>query len=192
LAVDRNPDRVDQAAAHTAEAIVLDASVEDELQRTRPADRDLCICAIGDESSEASILCTALLRQLGAPRVVARANSQLQGRILKLVGAHEVVNPLEDFGKRFADQFAFERLKGELPLGADLVIAEIALPEEFVGQTLADLKLPSRFALTVVATRRSAGGEVKLPSPDQRMESGDVVVVVARRTAVVRFLGEAE
>lgn len=192
LAVDRSPDRVDQAAAHAAEAVVLDASVEDELRRARPADRDLCICAIGDESSEASILCTALLRQLGAPRVVARANSQLQGRILKLVGAHEVVNPLEDFGKRFADQFAFERLKGELPLGADLVIAEIALPDEFAGRTLADLKLPARFSLTVVATRRSGGGEVKLPSPDQRMESGDVVVVVARRSAVVRFLGEAE
>lgn len=192
LAVDRSPERVDQAAAQAAEAVVLDATSEVELQRVRPADRDLCICAIGDESSEAAILCTALLRQLGASRVVARANSQLQGRILRLVGAHEVVNPLEDFGKRFADQFAFERLKGELPLGADLVIAEIATPEDFAGRTLAELKLPARYSLTVVATRKGDGGAVKLPSPEQRMESGDILVVVARRSAVVRFLGEAE
>jgi trk system potassium uptake protein len=188
LAVDRSPERVDQAAAHAAEAIALDASVEEELRRTRPADRDLCICAIGDESSEASILCTALLRQLGAKRIVARANSQLQARILKLVGAHEVINPLEDFGMRFADQFAFERLKGELPLGGDLVIAEIVPPDDFLGKTLAELRLPSRFSLTVVATRKGEEGEVQLPSPEQRIGAGDIMVVVARKSAVVRFL----
>lgn len=79
LAVDRDAARVDQAVPYAAEAVALDASVEEELRRTRPADRDLCICAIGDESSEASILCTALLRQFGAKRIVARANSRLQG-----------------------------------------------------------------------------------------------------------------
>lgn len=190
LAVDRDPERVDRAAAEVSEAFVVDASEEEELRRTRPGDRDLCICAIGDESSEASILCTALLRQLGSRRVVARANTQLQGRILKLVGAHEVINPLEDFGKRFADQFAFERLKGELALGGDLVIAEIVPREEFAGQTLAELKLPARFSITVVAIRRSGADDVQLPSPDQRIETDDMLVVVARKTAIVRFLGE--
>ncbi len=191
LAIDRSPERVDQASAHAADAIALDASVEEELRRTRPADRDLCICAIGDESSEASILCTALLRQLGARRIVARANSQLQARILKLVGAHEVINPLEDFGRRFADQFAFERLKGELPLGGDLVIAEIVPPDNFQGKTLAELRLPSRYSLTVVATRKGDKGEIQLPSPEQRIGAGDIIVVVARKSAVVRFLGES-
>lgn len=189
LAVDCKASRVDDAASFTAEAIVLDASQEDELKKARPADRDLCICAIGDESNEAAILCTALLRQLGAKRVVSRANSQLQGRILKLVGAHEVVNPLEDFGKRFADQFAFDRLKGELPLGGDLVVAEIQAPEDCIGKTLAELKLPSRFSLTVVANRRGAG-EVLLPAPDLRIEAEDILIVVARKSAVVRFLKE--
>ncbi len=191
LAVDRDPKRVSEAAPHAAEAFALDASVEQDLRRAHPADRDLSICAIGDESREASILCTALLRQLGAPRIVARANSQLQGRILRLVGAHEIVNPLEDFGTRFADQFMFERLKGELPLGADLVIAEIAVPADFAGKTLAEIRLPARFSLTVVATRRTESGEVALPSPEQKIERGDILVVVGRKSAVVRFLGGA-
>lgn len=191
LAVDSRPERVDLAASYGAEAVVLDATIEEELQRSRPADRDLCVCAIGDESREASILCTALLRQLGAPRVVSRSSSGLQARILKLVGAHEVVNPLEDFGTRFADQFVFERLRGELPLGSDLVIAEIALPEEFVGRTLSEVRLPARFSMTVVATRARGAGDVTLPSPEQRLETGDILVVVARKSAVLRFLGEA-
>lgn len=192
LGIDRDPERVERAAAHAVEAVALDATVEDDLRRARPDDRDLCICAIGDQSSEASILCTALLRQLGAKRVVARANSRLHGRILGLVGAHQVVNPLEDFGERFADQVAFERLRGELPLGGDLVVAEIAAPEDLVGSTLAELKLPTRHALTVVATRRGESGEVRLPKAELRIEDGDILVCVARKSAVVRFLEDVE
>lgn len=188
LAVDRDAERVDRAAVLAAEAVTLDASVEEELRRIHPADRDLCFCAIGDDSREASILCTALLRQLGGKRVVARANSELQGRILRLVGAHEVVNPLEEFGKRFADSFALEKLKGELPLGGDMVIAEISPPDSVTGKSLAELKLPSRYSLTVVATRKGENGDVKLPSQDLKVEKGDIMVVVARKSSIVRFL----
>ncbi len=191
LAVDRNPDRVEAAAAEASEAIALDATNEDDLAKTRPSDRDLCICAIGDESNEGSILCTALLRQLGASRIVSRATSILQGRILKLVGAHEVVNPLEDFGQRFADQFAFERLRGELPLGGDLVIAEVQTPKGFAGQSLAELRLPARYSVTIVATRRGEAGEVLLPTPDQRLEVEDIMIVVARKSAIVRLVEAA-
>lgn len=188
LAVDRDPQRVEAAAPHAVEALTLDAAVEEELRKAVPAERDLCICAIGDESNEASILCTALLRQLGAKRIIARANSHLQGRILKLVGAHEVINPLEDFGARFADQFAFDRLKGELPIGGDLVIAEIVTPERLVGQTLAEIKLPSRFSITVVAVRGPDDREIDMPKPDLRLEAGDILIVVGSKSAVVRFL----
>ena len=190
LAVDRDPQRVDSAAPHAVEALALDASLEEELRKTLPAERDLCVCAIGDESNEASILCTALLRQLGAKRIIARANSRLQARILKLVGAHEVINPLEDFGARFADQFAFDRLKGELPLGGDLVIAEIEISESLVGQTLAEAKLPTRFSITVVAVRGPGDREINMPKPDLQLEAGDILIVVGAKSAVVRFLAD--
>ena len=190
LAIDRDPQRVESAAPHAVEALALDASVEEELRKALPAERDLCICAIGDESKEASILCTALLRQLGAKRIIARANSHLQGRILKLVGAHEVINPLEEFGARFADQFAFERLRGEMPIGGDLVVAEIETPASLVGQTLAEIRLPNRFSITVVAVRGPGDRQVSMPKPDLRLEAEDVLIVVARKSAVVRFLAD--
>lgn len=190
LAVDANSKRVEDAAEVVAEAAVFDATDEDELRRAQPNARDLCICAIGDESHEASILCTALLRQLGAPRIVARANSTLHGRILKMVGAHEVVNPLEDFGERFADKFVYHRLKGELTLGNDLVVAEVEASQDLVGKTLADLRLPARLGVTVVATRSEGGAGVRLPTGDQTIQDKDVLVVVARREALAKLAGE--
>jgi trk/ktr system potassium uptake protein len=190
LAVDADPKRVEDAADVVAEAAVFDATDEDELGRAQPGARDLCVCAIGDESHEASILCTALLRQFGARRIVARASSKLHGRILKMVGAHEVVNPLEDFGERFADRFVYERLKGELPLGNDLVIAEVEAPSDFAGKTLAELRLPARFGVTVVATRCAGASGVKLPTGEQKIQEKDTLVVVARREALSKLAGE--
>jgi trk system potassium uptake protein TrkA len=190
LAVDADAKRVEDAAEVVAEAAVFDATDEDELSRAQPSARDLCICAIGDESHEASILCTALLRQLGAPRIVARANSKLHGRILKMVGAHEVVNPLEDFGERFADKFVYHRLKGELVLGNDLVVAEVEASQDLVGKTLADLRLPARLGVTVVATRSEGVSGVRLPTGEQTIQDKDVLVVVARREALSKLAGE--
>lgn len=99
LAVDIAEERVRVAAGFAAEAACFDAMDTDALARTSPERREVCICAIGDEAKEASIICTALLRQMGAPRVIARANDDLHERILKLVGAHQVVNPERAFGE---------------------------------------------------------------------------------------------
>lgn len=186
MAIDRREERVRLVANVVAEAVCFDASEEEALSATCPERRDVCVCAIGDEAREASIICTALLRQMGAPRVIARANDDLHARILLLVGAHRVVNPERDFGERFANQILHESITGELPLGENLVITEFAPPAAFQGKTLLELELPKRFAVTVVAVRR-AEQSVILPRADLRVDAGDSLVVVAREGAVSKL-----
>jgi trk system potassium uptake protein TrkA len=78
LAVDINKALVEEAADFVTEAIVLDATDEAELAGLEPGKRDSAVCAIGDDSKEASIICTVLLRQMGAPLVISRANDKMQ------------------------------------------------------------------------------------------------------------------
>lgn len=190
LAVDADKDVVQVAADFCAEALTLDATDEDALAEVVPRERDLCVCAIGTESREKAIIVTALLRQLGAEFVVARASDDVTKRILFLVGAHEVVNPESAFGERLANRLAHEGLLDQVPLGSDLVITELRPPKPLVGRTLIELKLPSRFQVTVVATRRMDDGEGKvlLPDPNDPIRSDDILVVVARSEAVKNFL----
>lgn len=188
LAVDIQEDRVRVAANFVSEAARFDATDAGALARTSPDRREVCICAIGDESKEASIICTALLRQMGAQRIIARANDDLHARILKLVGAHQVVNPEQQFGERFASQILHESILGELPLGEDLLITEFRPPAAFVGHTLAGLQLPRRFSITVVAIRRAQRGIVVLPNPHEPLEADDVLVVVAKEGAVTTLM----
>jgi len=188
LAVDTREERIRQAAGFAAEAICFDATDSEALARTNPERRDVSICAIGDDSRESSIICTALLRQMGAPRVVGRANGKLHARILQLVGAHEVVNPERDFGERFALRLAHEGVFGELALGEGLVITELRPPRAFAGRTLAELQLPRRYGITVVAIRRGERGSVALPDPGHSVSEEDVLVVVSDPKAVPHMM----
>ncbi|MCA9513782.1 MAG: TrkA family potassium uptake protein [Myxococcales bacterium] len=184
LAVDISEERVRLAASFVTEAACFDATDEQALLRTGPERREVSVCAIGDEARDASIICTALLRQMGAPKVVARANTEVQGRILKLVGAHHVVNPEREYGERFASQLMHESIIGELPLGEDLLITELRVPPSFVGHTVLSLQLPRRYGVTVVAIRRASGGKVLTQEAGERLQEGDVLVVVSRQGAV--------
>lgn len=188
LAVDLRDERLRSAAAFAAETAAFDATDGEALARTSPERRDVCVCAIGDEAKEASIICTALLRQMGAKHVVARANDDVHARILNLVGAHEVVNPERDFGERFATRLVYDRVIGELPLGEDLLVTEFRPPEAFVGRTLKELQLPRKYAITVVALR-SKGQEIVLaPDPNRPLEADDVLLVVSKEGVVGRLM----
>lgn len=188
LAVDASEDRVRAASAFVTEAACFDATDESALARTSPERRDVCLCAIGDEAKEASIICTALLKQMGAPRVIARSNDELHARILSLVGADQVVNPERAFGERFANQILHKQIRGELALGEGVLITELAVPAAFAGQTLSALGLPKRFGVTVVAVRKGKSGAVLMPGPDVEIAADDVIVVVAEEAAVTRMV----
>jgi trk system potassium uptake protein TrkA len=188
LAVDVSEDRVRTASAFVTEAACFDATDESALGRTSPERRDVCLCAIGDEAKEASIICTALLKQMGARRVIARSNDDLHARILTLVGANLVVNPEREFGERFSNQILHEGIRGQMPIGEGVLITEVAVPEVFVDKTLADIMLPKRFGVTVVAIRKGGTGAIVMPGPDSVLEAQDIIVVVAKERAVSKMM----
>lgn len=191
VAVDLDMHRVQEAAPHAARALCFDSCDESALAELDPGRRDLAVCAIGDEAREASIITTALLRQLGAPLIVGRATDPLHERILRLIGAHDVVNPERAFGERLAARLSLSGVVDEVPLGPDLVITEVHAPASFVGRTLVDLALPRKHGVVVAAVRRDEGGvsTLAIPRPDEALRRDDVMVLVARPGVVAALLG---
>lgn len=190
IAVDTSELAVQMVADVVADCMVLDASIEASLAQLEPARRDLCVCTIGSEARDAAIVVTALLRQMGAPRVVARANDDTTERILRLVGAHEVVNPERAFGERLATRLLYSDIIEEFPLGDDLVISEIRPPRMLLGRSLRELDLRKRTKISVVAIRREVDGQGRalIPVADDRILAEDILVVVAPRNAVQQLL----
>jgi len=177
LAVDVDLGEVEAIATEIDSAVCADATDEEALAELGIDRMSCAVVAIGTDSTESSILATALLRQLGVPRIVARAVSPLHARVLRAVGAHQVINPEEKMGERLARRLAEPNVLRRLELGEGVDVAEIEAPEVFVGKTLLELDLRRRHGLSVVAIRR--GGRVEAaPGGDERLATGDVLVLI--------------
>jgi trk system potassium uptake protein TrkA len=188
LGVDVNKNLVAEAGVFVTEAVVIDATDEAELARLEPGKRDVAVCAIGDDSKESSIICTALLRQMGTPVVIARANDKMHQRVLQLVGAHQIINPEQEFGKRFANRILYRNMIADTNIGEDLHLTEIHTQPSMVGKTLIELALPKKFGVTVVGIRKAAKGKVVQPSPSEPLKAENTLIIVSNEAAIPKLI----
>ena len=185
LGVDRDRERVQELADEVDSVVVADSTDEEALTGLQLERMSCVVVTIGAKSTEASILTTALLRQIGIPRIVARAFTELHARVLLAVGAHEVVKPEDDMGRRLALRLANPGIVDQIQLG-DAQLAEVEAPQAFVGQTLAELDLRSRYKVSVLAVRHDET-IVSNPGADARVEAGDVLVVLGDPEDVLKL-----
>lgn len=185
IAVDASEGRVRELGLELPSVACTDGTEEAALRELH-IDRVTCaVVAIGAHSIESSILATALLRQFGVPRIVARSLTPLHARVLLAVGAHTVVNPEREMGERLAKQLAQPNIIERIELSARASLVEMGVPQSFVGHTFAELAIRRKYAITVVAVRRA--GEV-MPVADAAMaiEAGDVLLIIGEPAAIER------
>ncbi len=80
----------------------------------------------------------------------------------------------------------------EVVLGDDFVVRDVAAPHRAAGRTLGELDLRARTGAMVLLIRRPSAGrgaEVRVPTPADRIEDGDVLVAAGSREALARLEG---
>jgi trk system potassium uptake protein TrkA len=152
LVVDRNKEAVQALREHSSEALVGDATDKELLEQLDIESADAVIVSLG-ETMEQSILATHYLKTLKAKRIVVKILTEDHGRILRAIGASECVFPERDSAMALANQLAAPNLLNYLPIASGYRVEEIAPPEEFIGKSLRDLKLRTRFGVQVVGLR---------------------------------------
>lgn len=179
-AVSRVQDVVDQAVV----ADCTDRSLLEELGLNLV---DGAVISLGDHLG-ASILTTLHLKEMGVGRIVAKAVSPEHEKILKRVGAGEVVFPERDAAQRLARSLADPNLLDFLPIGDEFSVAELAPPNALVGKSLAELSLRREYGVNVIAVRELVPERTHLvPSPDYVLKDSDVLVVAGRQEDLERL-----
>ena len=180
LLIDRNRPAM-QNATEFATALQGDATQPRVLDEAGFGECDVVVVAIGS-NIEASIMATANCKELGVGNVVAKASSELHGKILRRIGADSVIYPDRDSAHRLArsiiDHGAFDLL--ELSEGCS--IAEIDVPESCVDKTLAETDLRKKTGVTVLCIRRSAPDpkrprRIIIPQASDVVQSDDRLIV---------------
>jgi CIC family chloride channel protein len=78
---------------------------------------------------------------------------------------------------------------GALDLGSGFVLAELEVPRAFAGRTLREIDLRARHGVQVLLLRATGEDEMRVPTPEDRLQLGDVLVVAGPAEAVKRLEG---
>ena len=177
LGVDTDERLVQQMSQELTHTVKADTTDESVLKELGIQEFDAAVVAIGQDL-EASILTTSLLLQMGVPNVWAKANSQSHGRILQQLGAHHVIFPEYEMGKRVAHMVSGESLD-YVPIDKDFVMLKAEVPQSFDGKNLAELKIRSTYGVTVVAVTKG-DGKYSPAFPETVLNAGDQIVVAGQ------------
>ena len=178
IGIDGDEDKVRMVADIVSVAMELDATDEKALRGAGLRDVDVAVVSIG-ENIEASLLVVTLLQELGIQRIVAKAVTPLHGRILEKLGVDRVVFPEREMAIRVAHSLVVPNVLDVIEFSSDFSIIEVPAPAEFVGKTLRDIGLRSRFGLTTIAIRHASGGATNIaPGPDDVVQQGDVLSLI--------------
>ena len=180
MLIDRNRPAM-QDASEFATALQGDATQRHVLEEAGFGECDVVIVAIGS-NIEASMMATANCKELGVPNVVAKASSELHGKILRRIGADSVVYPDRDSAYRLAQTIANHEAIDFLEVSEGYSIAEVDVPESVRGRTLAEADLRNKTGITVLCIRRAdidpkKPRKIVIPRANDVMEPSDRLIV---------------
>ena len=195
IGIDSNAERVQKHADLIRSAIELDANDERALRTAGVQDVDVAVISIG-ENIEASLLAVMLVKDLGVPRIIAKAVTTLHGRILERIGVNRVIFPEREMAIRVAHSLVVANVLDYIELSRDFSIIEMPAPAEFTGKSLKQLQLRNRYGLTLIAIKRKPSGSDRevtnvAPAADDEILAGDVLALLGsneRLTQLDRLL----
>ena len=176
LGVDRDEEKVQELSGVLTHTIVADATEEEVLRSVGARNFDCGVVAIGDDI-QASILATILLKELGVKKVVAKAVSDLHGRVLERMGVDRIIYPERDMGIRVAHQLVSPNLLDYIELSKKYTIAELAVPHCWSGKSLEDVDLRGKFGCSIVAINKPQG-MIIAPAAKDVLSREDVMVLI--------------
>ena len=176
LGVDRRMDLVEEMRDVLTHTIQLDAMDRDALAALGVQDFDIAFVTMGSDI-RASGTIVLQLKELGAKKVIAKAQDEFHGRMLEKLGADQVLFPERDMGRRVAHNLVSGNIIDYLELSSQYSMAEIRPKREWVGKALKQLEMRNRLGINVVAIR--SGDELNaMPMPDTTLGEDDVLLVV--------------
>ena len=187
MAVDRVEERVRAVSDYAAKVLVGDASSAEFLKSLGVRNFDVCIVAIGDDFLS-SLEVTSLLKELGARRVIARAARDTQEKFLLRNGADEVVYPEKQMANWLSLHVSSDNLFDFLELADGYGIYEFLVPETWIGKTIGELDIRSRYRLNILAVR-SGTSMVITVGTDYRFDHNQTVIALGAQEDIRKCLG---
>ncbi|MGN0265266.1 MAG: potassium channel family protein [Oliverpabstia sp.] len=182
LAVEISEERADSAIEIVQNIQIGDATDERFIQSLGVDNFDLCVIAIGDRF-QVSLEITVLLKDMGAPYVIARASRDIHKKLLLRNGADYVVYGERELAERLAVKFGADNIFDYIVLDSEYAIYEIAVPRSWYGKSIVELSIRNKYKVSILATKK--GGRIyPLPHPDHVFSPDETLMVMGNEESI--------
>lgn len=185
LALDSDEIKVNEAADIATHSVQADSIDKQILKSLGIRNLDIIIVAIG-QNVQASILTTITLKELGAKKIVAKAQNSLHGKVLEKVGADLVIYPERDMALKLAKTLLSHNILDHINLSPEYSIMELIAPKIFVGRSLAEIDVRKKMRVTILAIKRGEEIIVALQAR-QVINAGDILVALGKNEDLHRL-----
>lgn len=186
MAIDINEERINNVLSVVTNALIGDATNEQFMETIGVRDFDLCVVAIGD-NFQSSLETTALLKDLGAKFVLARASRDVHAKFLLRNGADDVIYTEKETAERLAVKYGSDNIFNYIELNDEYSIYEIAVPSSWLNKSILKVNVRSKYGISILATKQG-NNMFPLPKPEHVFTDSESLMILGKNEDVSRFI----
>ena len=152
MAVDVNEERINQAVPYVTDAQIGNSTNEEFLKSLGINNFDLCIVTISDDF-QSSLETTSLLKELGAKKVISRAERDGQAKFLLRNGADEIVYPEKQLASWMAIKYSADHILDYIEIDNEHAIFEVSVPKDWIGKTIGEIDIRKKYGINILGIK---------------------------------------
>jgi trk system potassium uptake protein TrkA len=199
VGVDSSLSRIELIQDKITHAVVLDSTDIHAVKNLPMKDVDVVVIAIGEDVG-ASIMTTAIFKQMNVKRIIGRAINSVQETVIRAIGVDEIIHPEEETAQRLAKRLELKGVLDSLEISDDYNIVEVKLPLRYIGLKVEEANIRNEFGLNILSTiqmieksnllgikaiKKQVSGVIK---PDYVFEEEDILLLFGKVKDIHKFL----
>ncbi len=186
IGIDCHSENIERAKECFTQVYEADASNKKALEQIGFSDITHTLVSVGDSIS-ASAMITMYLKELDIPNVWVKAINEDHSKLLKKIGADEIIVPEHIAARHLADRIHTPGIIQRLPFDPEMIIREFCV-EKFSNKTLREIDLTNNANCQVLAIQKyNESSYCYLPKADDKLSRGDIIVVIGKEKSLSKI-----
>lgn len=185
MVMDISEEKINDILPQITSAQIGDCTKEQVLRSIGVSNFDICVVSIGN-NFQSSLEVTLLLKELGAPYVIAKASRDIHAKFLIRSGADEVIYPEKEMAEKVAVRHNANNVFDYIQLTPEYSVFEITPMDSWINKTIEQVAVRTKYHISILATKK--GDDIRpLPRADYVFTHGEHLIVFGKKEDVFKF-----
>jgi trk system potassium uptake protein TrkA len=187
IAIDKDKEVIQKIRDYSTKAILADGTEKEVMESIGIQEDDVVIVSFGEDLAAATLI-TLHLKEMKIKHIIVKAPNEDHKHVLEKVGATEVVIPEKEMADKIAKSLISPNVLDYIPLSEDYTICELVPPTSFMGKTIGEIHLRSKYHIEVIAVREVLPERLQMvPRADFIIKDSDILVVIGKEKDIQKI-----